>query len=263
MAGNNNYEDVTSASHAVGLHKANQGTVTVTAPSDVTFGSTGTATASGGNGTGAYSFSSTGSTGCSVLGDQGSVNDASGSCTLTATRAADDNFNVSAASAPFTVNLHKGNQAALTITNPSDATYGTPATLTSSGGTTGGTVTYSAGASTGCSVSGDQLTVTNASGTCSVTATMAGNNNYNDVTSASHLVALHKAAQGTVTATAPPDVTYGTPATATATGGSGTGAYSFSVGASTGCSVAGDQVSVINATGSCNLSATRLADNNY
>src|ERR1043166_4767797 len=107
-------------------------------------------------------------------------------------RAGDDNYNA-ATEVSAAATASKIDQAALTITAPSDATFATAATLTVSGGTTAGTVTYDKGASTGCSISGNQLSVTNATGSCSVTATMAGNGNYNPVTSAAHSVTLKKA----------------------------------------------------------------------
>src|SRR6185369_8542174 len=63
----------------------------------------------------------------------------------------------------FTLTVQKGNQATLTINAPASLKYGTSATLTASGGSGTGAVTFSSGSSTGCAVSGDQLSVTNAS----------------------------------------------------------------------------------------------------
>src|ERR1043166_4813539 len=87
---------------------------------------------SGGSGTGALTFSSGGSTGCSVSGTTVSVSDVAGSGTLTATKAADNGYN-SATSAPFTVTLNKATQATLTVTGPVSVTYGATGTATSSG----------------------------------------------------------------------------------------------------------------------------------
>src|SRR5204863_5395633 len=56
-------------------------------------------------------------------------------------------------------------------------------------------LTFSHGISTGCAVSGTTLSVSDVGGTCSITATMAGNNNYNPVTSAALGVGLSKANQ--------------------------------------------------------------------
>ena len=54
-------------------------------------------------------------------------------------------------------------------------------------------MTFSAGASTGCIVAGDQLSVTNAAGTCAVTATKAGDDNYLAASSNAASVTLNKA----------------------------------------------------------------------
>lgn len=82
----------------------------------------------------------------------------------------------------------------VTVATPSSLVYGTSATLTTTGGSGTGAVTFSVGSSTGCSVSGTTLSVTNASGTCSsVTATKAGDSNYYSITSVSIAVTLTKA----------------------------------------------------------------------
>ena len=91
-------------------------------------------------------------------------------------------------------------------------------------------MTYSAGASTGCSVSGATVSVTNASGTCAITATKAGDANYDPITSAPVTVPLAKANQAPLSVTGPTSLSYGVPGTATAAGGSGTGALTFSAG---------------------------------
>jgi uncharacterized protein YjiK len=264
-AGDADYNDsAASAPFAVTLVKASQTTPSVTGPGSITYGATGTATATSASSTGAYVFSAGSSTGCSVTGTTVSVLDASQPCALTVYRQGDNNYLDSPASTPFTVTLAKASQEALAVTAaPNPVAYGNTAALSASGGSTNGTVTFSAGSSTGCSVAGSTLSVTDPSGTCAVTATMAGNNDYNPVTSTSLTVTLQKASQATVTVTGPTSVTYGTTGTATATGGSGTGAYSFSAGASTGCSVSGTTVTVTNVSGSCVLTATRAGDDNY
>ena len=169
--------------------KTDQATLTVTGPSSVTFGTTGTATASGGSGTGALSFSAGASTGCSVSGSTVSVTDASGSCSLTATKAGDATYNP-ATSVPFAVTLVKADQATLTVTGPSSVTFGTTGTATASGGSGTGALSFSSGASTGCSVSGATVSVTDASGSCTLTATKAADNNYKSTTSAPFTVTL-------------------------------------------------------------------------
>src|SRR5204863_409520 len=97
-------------------------------------------------------------------------------------------------------------------------------------------LTFSHGISTGCSVAGTTLSVSDVSGTCSITATMAGNNNYNPVTSAALVVGLSKANQAALVAIATPNpVTFGTAAALSTTGGTTAGTLTFSAGLSTGC----------------------------
>src|SRR5204863_1965759 len=78
----------------------------VSASDRVTYGSTGTATATVTPGAGTVSFSAAGSTGCSVSGTTVSVITAGGSCTLTASVAENNNY-LAATSAPFSVTLNK------------------------------------------------------------------------------------------------------------------------------------------------------------
>src|SRR5258705_25296 len=165
------------------------------APDPETFAATVALSTTGGTTAGAVTFSAGASTGCSVAGSTLSVTDASGTCAVSATMAGNNNYNP-VTSAALVVGLLKANQAALTaIATPNPVTFGTTSALSTTGGTTAGAVTFSAGASTGCSVAASTLSVTDASGTCAVTATMAGNNNYNPVTSAVLLVGLLKADQ--------------------------------------------------------------------
>jgi trimeric autotransporter adhesin len=195
MAGDTNYDPVTSAAVAVALTKAEQTTlIAVATPNPVTYGNTSALTSTGGTVNGAVTFSAGASTGCSVIGTTLSVTDASGTCAITATMAGNNNYNA-VTSAALSVGLVKADQAALTaLATPNPLTYGNTSALSSSGGTIGA-VTFSVGSSTGCTVSGSTLSVSDASGTCAITATRAGNNNYNPITSPSVTVVLAKADQ--------------------------------------------------------------------
>src|SRR5262249_23521096 len=148
------------------------------------------------------------------------VNNASGSCALTATRGGDNNYNPSAPSAPFNVTLLKADQAAVSVTGPGDITYGSTGTAAATGGSGTGAYRFSAGASNGCSVAGTTVSVNNASGSCAITGTRAGDNNYNpSAPSAPFAVTLHKAASvTTVTGGSFPYDGLAHAATATATG---------------------------------------------
>ena len=249
----------------VTVNKANQATLTVVAtPSTVAYGSTSALSTTGGSGTGAVTYNEGTSNGCSITGSTLSVTNASGTCNVTATKAADSNYNA-ITSAAIPVTLTKIAQATLTVVaTPSTVAYGSTSALSTTGGSGTGAVTYSAGTSTGCSITGSTLSVTNASGTCSVTATKAADNNYTAITSAALPVPLTKAAQATLTVVATPStVAYGSTSALSTTGGSGTGAVTYSAGTSTGCSITGSILSVIDPAGTCSVTATKAADNNY
>ena len=86
----------------------------------------------------------------------------------------------------------KADQAALTVVAATPALVGSTQTLSTSGGSTNGAVTFDVGASTGCSVAGSLLSI-NALGTCAVTATMAGDATYSPVTSSPTTVVIQSA----------------------------------------------------------------------
>ena len=96
--------------------------------------------------------------------------------------------------AAFTIN--KANQTALSITSTGPATYGVDYTLTTSGGSGTGAVTFEA---TGISGDAGRATVTgntlhpNRAGVVEVIATKAGDNNYNPVTSKLVYITIEKA----------------------------------------------------------------------
>ncbi len=180
-----------TAGYAVSL--ANQSTLTVTGPASLTHGTTGTATFTGGSGTGPVTISAGSSTGCAVSGTTVSVTNASGTCSLTATKASDGNYNT-VTSAALPVTLVKAAQSTLTVTGPSSLNYGATGALGTSGGSGTGAVTFSAGASTGCSVSGSTVTAGSSGGTCSITATKAADNNYTATTATLPITLLAPAA---------------------------------------------------------------------
>src|SRR6266542_3010854 len=125
---------------------------------------------------------------CSVSGSTVTMTSGTGICSVTATKAADANYN-SATSTAVTVSAALADQAALSVTGvPGVAqAYGTSFIVGTSGGSGTGAVSYD---STGaCSVSGNTVTMTSGTGTCSVTATKAADTNYNGTASAAATVA--------------------------------------------------------------------------
>ena len=111
------------------------------------------------------------------------------------------NYADTASSQP-TYTINKADQAALSITSTGPATFGQNYTLTTSGGSGSGSVTFTVTDGTGAAtVSGNILTPSKA-GTVTVTAVKAGDNNYNDRTSVSVAITIDKGNyDGTKTAT--------------------------------------------------------------
>ena len=116
--------------------------------------------------------------------------------------------------ATFTIN--KAGQAPLTITSTGPATYGVDYTLTTTGGTGTGEVTFEATGISG--ETGGRATVSgnimhpNRAGIVKVTATKAGDNNYNSTTSATVEITINKA-DYTGTKSAAGSARYGTTGT--------------------------------------------------
>jgi hypothetical protein len=93
-----------------------QAAVTVSAPASATYQQTGlSAVASGGSGTGDYSYSHAASTACTVNSTTGAlaITSGTGTCDITATRAGDANYDPSAPSTPASVTIKK---ARITVT---------------------------------------------------------------------------------------------------------------------------------------------------
>jgi len=225
-----------------------------------------TAGTSGGSGTGAVTFDAGSSTACSVNSLTGAVTITSGTgtCSIIATKAADSTYK-SATSVAVSIAVSKINQSVLTaVATPGTVTFGNTSALSTTGGNGTGAITYTAGGSGGCSVSGSTLSVVNASLTCTVTATKAADSNYNSVTSSAITVTLQKANQATLTAVATPGaVTYGNTSALSVSGGSGTGGVTYTAGGTGGCSISGSTLSVVNASLTCTVTATKATDGNY
>ena len=117
----------------------------------------------------------------------------SGTCLVAATIAADTNYNA-ATSSNLTFTFSKASQSAITITTTT-ATYGTNLTLASTGGSTGGTYSYTK-LSGNCSLVGAVLTPT-ATGSCVVQSSLASNANYLEESSTATTITI---AAGTASA---------------------------------------------------------------
>ncbi|MEI8261367.1 MAG: hypothetical protein WCG77_07670, partial [Actinomycetes bacterium] len=221
-----------------------------TTPADSTF----TLTTAGGSGSGAVTYSVTG-TGCSVSGAVLSTTRAT-TCTVTATKAASGAYG--AATSNAVVFTFAGlTQSPLSITNETlTGEAGTAITVTTDGGSgTGAESLVVVGA--GCSLSGTSLSA-NQTTICTVTAAKAASGVYARATSAPVQFVFTAQDQATLlisntTLTGPAD----TPITVTTSGGSGTGAVTYSV-VGAGCSIAGAALQVTQPT-TCRVTAYKAA----
>jgi sugar lactone lactonase YvrE len=159
-----------------------------------------------------------------------------------------------------TLTVQPANQSALTLKTVSPLTYNQSETLSVSGGTTNGAVTYNL-INGPCTLAGSQLTATSGTGACQVTATMAGNSNYNAVTSLPANVVTLSLANQAISFTTNPPATAATLSSftvvATATSG---GAVTFTSAGS--CSNNGATYKITGA-GSCSVIANQGGNSNY
>jgi hypothetical protein len=161
-----------------------------------------------------------------------------------------------------TVTIQMANQAALTLSTTTPLTYNQSETLHTTGGSSNGTVTYNL-VSGPCTLSVGVLTANSGTGSCSVTATMAGNANYNPVTSTpANTVTLGLASQAiTFTTNAPSSAAYNSSFTVAATGGASGNAVTFT--SSGACSNSGATYTMTNSTGTCSVIANQAGNANY
>lgn len=347
FTGNAEYNARQSNPAPVVISKASQANVVVNAPASAAYAQAGVmASASGGSGTGAYAFSASGSTACTVDPASGAVTIArgTGTCSITAMRAEDTNYNASAPSAAVSIAITKAVPTVTLTGAPGSATYRSSFAVSS---TTDSSATPTYAASGACSNAGTTYTMTTGTGTCTATvswpaddnyqaatltretaaarldpevvaqgntctydgnpcagsgsakgaagealpvrlvyragasdlggapvsagsylvvAEFAGNADYNPRQSAPAPITINKANQGAVGVSLPASAVFAQAGiVAAASGGNGTGAYSFSAAGSSACTIdpASGAVAITRGTGTCTITAMRAADGNY
>jgi hypothetical protein len=154
-------------------------------------------------------------------------------------------------------------QAPLTLVANS-MNVGSTLTLSTSGGSGTGAVTYSvtSAGSAGCSLAGAVLSSTSA-GTCTVSATKAADATYASATTGPVTVTVSKLTQAALSFVSTSTM-LGSNLTLSTAGGSGSGSVTFSLtsAGSGGCSLSGAVLSA-SSTGSCTVTATKAADATY
>ena len=225
----------------------------------VTYNSTATLSTSGGSGTGAVSYSVT-SGDCSISGTTVTATGGTGSCVITATKAADASY--AEATSSVTLTLSKAAQSSLSISvDDSALDYGDTATLSSSGGSGTGAVTFSVD-SGDCSISGTTVTATGGTTDCVISAVKAADDDYLQASSANTVtISISKASQ-TITFASISNKSYGAASfTVSPTSGSG---LLVSVSSSTPlvCTTSGLAVTLVGA-GTCTLTANQAGNSFY
>ena len=160
-----------------------------------------------------------------------------------------------------TLTIQPAVQAALILKATSPLMFAQSETLSVTGGTTNGAVTYALVGGV-CTISGAQLTASSGTGICQVTATMGGNTNYSPVTSAAVTITLAPASQAITFTTNPPaSALYNSTFTVAAMGGASTNPVTFtSAGA---CTNIGATYTMTNSVGTCSVIANQPGNANY
>ena len=259
-AGDISFLPTSSLPTLVTIEKANQSPLAVTTTTG-TYGMSLPLHFSGGSGSGALTFVLAGGTasGCVISSGNILTTTSAGSCVVTVSRAADNNYNASFSPATA-VNFGPAYQPNLVLTSLA-GTYLTPLTLTSSGGNGGGQTVYSVvnGSASGCAAPAGLLTSTSA-GTCMVTVIKAGDTNYQSASSPATAVTLAPADQPTFSIVQSAG-TFGTPLALTTSGGSGNGGVTFAVD-SGNCTLQNNVLTAAGA-GRCQVTAVKAGDSNF
>ncbi len=264
-AGDDNYNPAAEVTASATAAKLNQAALSLSGvPASAPFNSTFTVTPGGGNSSASLVVSTVGV--CSASGNDVTMTSGTGTCTVKVNRAGDDNYNA-AAEVTASATASKLNQAVLSLSGvPASAPFNSTFAVTPGGGSgSGSLVVTTAGV---CSVSGNDVTMTSGTGTCTVKVNRAGDANYNAAAEVTAAATAAKINQAALAVTSPTAGTFGQKYAPAATGGSGTGAVSFGVGASTACAIVASgpdagKVEITSGTGTCAVTASKAADANY
>jgi len=219
------------------------------------------------------------------------VTKSSGACAVTVSRAGDSTYFLTFAI--VTPSASKGTQAPIVVSSPTSGAYGqTAVPIVASGGSGTGVLSYAV-TGTACSRNADLVSIDffkpatpstdplNPFGTCSVTVTRAADSNYNVASSSATKVTVTRTAQQPIVVTSPlfgatllnadqALATSGTgPLHITYSGGSGTGAITYSVNpTSTACQMnssdlTGQSIYMTADTGTCIVKVSKAGDADF
>jgi len=193
---------------------------------------------------------------CSNTGTAVTMTSGTGSCSLTATWAADGNYSGTTANQSTAAS-----KIAPTVTftgAPSSAAYKSVFTVAATTNASSTAVIASSGA---CSNTGTAVTMTSGTGSCSLLATWAADGNYSGTTASQSTNATLVAQAITFTTNAPSSAAYNSSFTVVATGGASGNALTFT--SSGACSNSGATYTMTNSTGTCSVIANQAGNTNY
>ncbi len=242
-----------TATGTLSVGKASQPALTISGLSNGTYNSTTQLATSAGGGGGAVTFDAGASTACSVSATGlVTITGGTGDCSITATKAADSNFNP-AVSAPFAITVTKAS-ASIALSNLSQVFGGDAKSATV-------TTTPASLATVSVTYNGSPSAPMNA-GSYTVVASLI-NPNYS-ATNATGSLEITQAQQSALSVTGGNTGAFNSSVTLGTSGGSSTGAVTYAA-IGTACSVdAGSGVVSITAgTGTCSVTATKAGDTNY
>ncbi len=242
--------------------KANQGAISFTPATPQTYLTTNLLNASGGHGTGLFSYEVVSGPGELVNTNAMQITSGTGTVLVRATKAGDDNWNP--ASVTGTVAAAKADQmTAIEFAPASPQVYLTTNALHAASGSGTGAFSYVIVSGPGLLVGGTNLALTSGTGTVLVRATKAEDDNWNPA-SVTGAVTAAKADQMTAIEFSPasPQV-YLTTNALHAAGGSGTGAFSYVIVSGPGALAGGTNLALTGGTGTVLVRATKAEDDDW
>lgn len=261
----------TTATMVVTVTKANQPALAIVSDDTLVYGSTLNVVTTGGAGTGVLNLQVSAGP-CSLSGVVLSAS-STGTCTLTADKPGDDDYNA-ATQATATVTVIKADQTISFTSSPPLVPRPLGTYSVSASSTSGLPVSLSitTGLGTVCGISGagaDETVTFNTSGTCTITATQGGDGNYNAATAVTQTIVVGKLNQSiSFTAPSPPTTKdFGDPAFAiVATASSGLPVV-FSLDnaltTNSSCSIDDTGVVTILAVGNCAFTVSQAGNGVY
>ena len=261
QVGDDNYNPAAQETLNITVAKADQViTDFVSTPANGDVGDNTTLSATGGDSGNAVTFGSNTLSVCTVSGNTVTLL-ASGTCTVTADQAGDDNYNA-ATQATLDIGVAKSDQTISGLAaDPASGVVDGSSTLSATA-SSGLPVTFGSSTPAVCTVAASTVSYL-AAGTCTVTADQAGDDDYNaapQVTLGITVAKLDQTISDFISTPANGDV--GDTTTLSATGGDSGNPVTFASITPSVCTVSGNTVTLL-VSGTCTVTADQAGDDDY